>query len=594
MPAPTATHLLCPPKSETWNVSDLGAQHARYIPIGRYGRTRLYKTPRHRCFLFIHFHLLSFMFSFRFFLFLSFCHVVFGSKRGLLDRRAQGVQPVRIPLNVNDVRQYSLNLAMSSGANVQNLPFSISTSTGYTMVAGNTCDSCGVQSYDPSASSSVQETSNTGQVSLWSSATSGNLVKEDCQLTRANGSPWAYANQSIIVANQSQTIVPSYGYSGVIGLGTNGRDGKFNETLAGNWLSQHPESSNFTYGLALNGPHSPTDGGEMHLLAPDPSAFTGDITWLPMTAFNSNASDADFYIDMDSWVFQSSGGGQLRQSKVHAIVDPFLAPLRFPSAQARSIFSTVQGAQSHPNPNTSATNVWDVPCDAKMTLTFTFNGYAVSLDESVLVRQAATGHCISTVEEWIDTSVSEYALGSVFISAIYMIFSVSGPSQGSVGLVPRAQSSTGISAGAIAGITIGVVALVVVLVIGCVMLYRLHRAKVAKAAEGAQPDFSTGPAATPYIYSIEPHETTTLMPMTPSTAGISLSPYRPISTHYYRDVTESSTQVTTEYSESSSGLDSPPPYAGGSANRIGNLPLRVVSVGPPPTKDRKGRGTSVS
>ncbi len=163
---------------------------------------------------------------------------------------------------------------------------------------------------------------------------------------------------SVIVANQSQTIVPSYGYSGVVGLGTNGRklvhpaqhcfttlnalsgDGKFNETLAGNWLSQHPESSNFTYGLALNGPHtttSPNDGGEMHLLAPDPSAFTGDITWMPMSAFNSNASDADFYIDMDSWVFQSSEAGQLRQSQVHAIVDPFLAPLRFPSAQARAI-----------------------------------------------------------------------------------------------------------------------------------------------------------------------------------------------------------------------------------------------------------------
>ncbi len=137
--------------------------------------------------------------------------------------------------------------------------------------------------------------------------------------------------------------------------------------------------------------------------------------------------------------------------------------------------------------------------------------------------------------------------------------------------------------------------MVVLMAIGGVFLYRWHCAKVVKAAEGAQSDFSTGPAATPYIYNIEPHETTTLMPMTPTTAGISLSPYRPISTNYYRDAPEPSTHATTEYSESCFSPESPPPYAGGSANRIGNpLPMGVVTVGPPPTRDRKGRGMSVS
>ncbi len=94
---------------------DLGAQHARYRSALKkaMGALATYNTRRCGRFSLIHFLLPFFMFFFQFslFLFLSFFHVVLGRMRGLLDRRDQ-VQPVRIPLNVNDVRQYSLNLAM--------------------------------------------------------------------------------------------------------------------------------------------------------------------------------------------------------------------------------------------------------------------------------------------------------------------------------------------------------------------------------------------------------------------------------------------------------------------------------------------------
>lgn len=108
----------------------------------------------------------------------------------------------------------------------------------------------------------------------------------------------------------------------------------------GNWLSQHPESTQFSYGLALNSPHSSSaqqEGGELHLLAPDPNAFTGEITWKNMSTFGSDARDSDWYIEMDSWSFQSARSGQLRQSNLRAVMDPFLAPMRFPSTHARSI-----------------------------------------------------------------------------------------------------------------------------------------------------------------------------------------------------------------------------------------------------------------
>ncbi|KAK0226137.1 aspartic peptidase domain-containing protein [Armillaria fumosa] len=506
---------------------------------------------------------------------LVLCHIPTFALSALYPRDDQPLQPIHIPLSLSN-QQYVMNVAMSSGPQVQNLPFVLSTATGYTSVAGTSCGSCGSDVYNISASTSAHQLPQSQAISLWSGSTSGSLITEDCSLKQGNGSPWNYTNQTILVANQSQTIVPSSGFSGVVGLG---RDGNFGASFAGNWLSQHPTRSNFTYAFALDSPRSGTNGGMLHLLAQDNSAFQGDVTWKPMSDFNSSSTNSDWSVNLDRWSFESGDSGKISQSgDLVAVLDPFFATIRFPQAQARSIY----------------TITWVVPCDTKMTFTFTFGNFIVTLDQTSLLRKNQQGQCISYVEAWADPNVGEYVLGASFISAVYLIFTLSGASGGSVGIASRANSSK-MSAGTIVAIVMSTLAFTIALVVAAMLAYRWWKKRqspeLSPKEDGSHHYIHR---VTPYFSTDLTSEATALMPISPPTppqnhrASASYS-HRPESQNYpsfgtggessqYTHLTDSST-----YYDEATLLGTPPPYGGGQF--LNYRPVHVVSVGPP--TDRK-------
>ncbi|KAJ3849520.1 hypothetical protein EV368DRAFT_67380 [Lentinula lateritia] len=103
---------------------------------------------------------------------------------------------------------------------------------------------------------------------------------------------------------------------------------------------------------------------------------------------------------------------------------------------------------------TTATNKWAIPCDTTMSLTLTFGPLSVPMDETTLILHNGNS-CIGTIEEWSDSQADEYyLLGSSFISQLYIIFSVSGSSQGGVGFAHRNSSPKPkkLSAGQVSGI----------------------------------------------------------------------------------------------------------------------------------------------
>ncbi|KAK0486018.1 aspartic peptidase domain-containing protein [Armillaria novae-zelandiae] len=472
---------------------------------------------------------------------LVLCHLPTFAWSALYPRDDQPLQPIHIPLSLSN-QQYVMNVAMSSGPQVQNLPFVLSTATGYTSVAGTSCDSCGSDVYNISASTSAHQLPQNQEISLWSGSTSGSLITENCSLKQGNGSPWNYTNQTILVANQSQTIMPSSGFSGVVGLGSNARDGNFGASFAGNWLSQHPTRSNFTYAFALDSPRSGTNGGMLHLLAQDSSAFQGDVTWKPMSDFNSSSTNSDWSVNMDGWSFESGDSGKISQSgDLVAVLDPFFATIRFPQAQARSI--------------------WE---------------------------------CISYVEAWADPNVSEYVLGASFISAVYLIFSLSGASGGSVGIASRANSSK-MSAGTIVAIVMSTLAFTIALVIAATLAYRWWKKRQSPELSPKEDDSHHHiHRVTPYFSTDLTSEATALMPISPPTPpqdhrASALYSHRPESQNYpsfgtggessqYTHLTDSST-----YYDEATLLGTPPPYGGGRFPSY--RPVHVVSVNPP--TDRK-------
>ncbi|KAJ7785668.1 aspartic peptidase domain-containing protein, partial [Mycena metata] len=351
-----------------------------------------------------------------------------------------------------------------------------------TTVAGTDCDSCGgVPSYNPSASSSVQQLPQAQNVSTLNGTASGAVVREYCGLLQSNGSAWVYPNQTVTVANQSATFF-SPGVSGMIGMGL----APFVDSPAANWLAQNPTQPTFSFGMALNPPSNfSTDGGVLHWLHPDSSFYRGDIAWKPMLAANASMPSnlSTWFVEMDAWsVSGSSSSFNISQSgtELLTLLDPFYSNIVFPQTFARAIYADIPGASKHA---TSAfAHSWKLPCNSKFRLTVTFGTFSTSLDQTSLVVKQADGVCVGALQEWIDASATEYLLGSPFIAVLYLIFSYSQQGDGSVGVAARITASNKLSTGALVGIILGTVAVAALLIIAGVLLYFAFLRRSAKAA----------------------------------------------------------------------------------------------------------------
>ncbi|KAJ3751095.1 aspartic peptidase domain-containing protein [Lentinula detonsa] len=392
-----------------------------------------------------------------------------------------------IPLALDNTARYSVAVGMSPGPDQQSFSFILSTGTGYSVVAGVNCDNCdGVSSYNVNQSTTAKQLPDVQSVSLLGTNASGSLIEENCQLTQSNGSPWPYPNQTLIVANTSLDLF-SPSISGVFGLGTNGRNGDFSATVFSGWLSRNPGKKNFTYGMMLNPPwDSGANGGVLHWQSPDTALFEDDVVWKAMSAFNSTSLQSDWFISMDSLSFTNGGAVTVSQSgDLITAVDPFESAIIFPQAIAGAIYGGIAGSSLLPSATTTS-NQWAIPCDTKMSLTLTFGSLSVPMDETTLVLQSGNV-CVGTIEEWSDPEVAEYLLGSTFISLLYLIFSISGSSQGSVGFAHR-KSSAKLSAGQVSGIVLGSVTFSVLLVLG--FFWYRHRQKERQKRELPSPFIS--------------------------------------------------------------------------------------------------------
>ncbi|KAJ3812729.1 aspartic peptidase domain-containing protein, partial [Lentinula aff. lateritia] len=323
----------------------------------------------------------------------------------------------------------------------QSFSFIVTTGTGYSVVAGVGCNDCqGTFSYNANLSTTVKQLPDVQNMSLVGTNASGSLIEENCQLTQANGSAWPYPNQTLIVANTSSNLF-SPGIFDVLGLGTNGRNGDFSATVYSGWLSRNPGKINFTFGMMLNPPwNSETDGGVLHWQSPDTASYEGNVVWKTMLSSNSTSLQTDWFITMDSLYFESGGNVNISQSgELTTAVDPFESALIFPQAIAGAIYGGIADTSLLPS-LTTATNKWAIPCDTTMSLTLTFGPLSVPMDETTLILHNGNS-CIGTIEEWSDSQADEYyLLGSSFISQLYIIFSVSGSSQGGVGFAHRNSS----------------------------------------------------------------------------------------------------------------------------------------------------------
>ncbi|KAL5640707.1 hypothetical protein ACGC1H_001252 [Rhizoctonia solani] len=421
-----------------------------------------------------------------------------------------------IPLDMD--RNGIYHSAVSMGSDTQKFNFSLSGSTGYTVVAGQACNACGDQNplYSSNNSSSFQPMNELIDITVDGvNQVFGKLAKETCALQQSNGSWWKYSNQTIIVAgsvNEGTRELFNTDVSGIIGLASNAKLHSYADTILGGWLKRNPQAQKVSVGFALKRPeilnatantnsstsaNSTNSGaGEMHMLAPDPSSYYGDLVTVQTVSYASSGAPtsgngggqqmqaAGWVTNLEEWTFLNSNGELMNGGKgAHAAIDPWYSSIIMPRSESEHIFSKIPGSRLVSSANDPQQS-WNVPCNTHVNLTISIAGIDFVIDPRDLISQrqdvAAAGNtggaqkrqdamCACAVQGWTDSSVPGYMLGNSFMRNAYIVYNAAQPNgsqQNSIGFgrrfpfqPPSHQQSQrartiGIVVGSIAGVII--------------------------------------------------------------------------------------------------------------------------------------------
>ncbi|KZT42754.1 acid protease [Sistotremastrum suecicum HHB10207 ss-3] len=408
-----------------------------------------------------------------------------------LFKRDTVVGTLTIPLALDSNKRYLARVTMGSVGTPQIFNFTLSTTMGYVIVANTGCSNCLAQTdYNPSQSKSEKNLGGNQTINVAGSFATGTLIKEDCTLPEVNGSAWNYPNQTIMAvtsSNQTSQEFFSTEASGIFGMGLTGPNLSFRDTLYGGFFFRNPHLNNFTYGMALNPPYGDDNGaavhnqsavgGFLHWEFPDSSAYTGPVT--QVSVMNGSevggpgaqiqqapiAASGDWTIQIDGWTAEVNNSQVMHTTPNMATLDPYFPEIYLTQTEAALIYAAIPG--SSPSDQGLFTQ-WTIPCGTQLTWAISVQSTPFIVPSSTLVIQNGTT-CVGAIVGWTDPGATTYLLGSSFISAVYMIFSVGlpGDQPTTIGIAVRSQAShKNVNVGAIVGGVIGGVAVLAIILFG--------------------------------------------------------------------------------------------------------------------------------
>jgi hypothetical protein len=181
-----------------------------------------------------------------------------------------------------------------------------------------------------------------------------------------------------------------------------------------------------TFGLALRPPSSKNsdNAGALHWLGYDTSAYDGEITWKVTTA-NPNSDVSTF--EIDGWQFRSGSTTVTNSNQdLTSSADPYYVNMFFPSQEAQLIHAAIKDSSSRPT-NNGQSIVYEVPCNAKFSLSTIIGGQNWQVDQTLLVQKLDNGTCVSNIQGWADPDNKQYLFGSAFLSSLYVIIQIGRP-----------------------------------------------------------------------------------------------------------------------------------------------------------------------
>ncbi|PIL30718.1 hypothetical protein GSI_06886 [Ganoderma sinense ZZ0214-1] len=421
-------------------------------------------------------------------------------------------QRINMPVVLSNGGRPLLGIGMGTQGvgTMQPFNFTLTTSIGYTSVANQGCKDCNnTPLYDMSLSPDARTLSGQSAITLGAGSFGGGLMKENCTMKQASGNPWSYTNQTVILmSNTSTTATPfGYGVSGLVGLGTlktptnaTGFNANFGDSIYGQYYIRNPDAVNFTFGMLLDpSPVIPgnsstqlriaagtpslegSSGGTIHWLQPDSSSYDqNSLSWCNVQGgitggYLSNNQQPDWTVQLNGWAATIGNNHVGNGATLLANIDPFYSGIYLPGSQALLIHDAISGAQQvQMSTIPGETVAWEVPCDTSIQFTVSVGSQQFTVDQSLLVQKLSDNTCISIIEGFTDSSVTQYIFGQSWISSLYVIFNIPQNGNPSVAFAPRVvSSSSSRDVGAIVGGVVGGVAGVVAL--GLLGFYLVRR-----------------------------------------------------------------------------------------------------------------------
>ncbi|KAG8933839.1 hypothetical protein FRC02_011074 [Tulasnella sp. 418] len=416
-----------------------------------------------------------------------------------------------IPLTTYNNQAYFAGVRMGEEGNAQKFKFQLSTTLGYTVVAGTGCTDCtapGAPLYDPSKSNTfVAPPTGSSQVNVNINGVNfaGPLGIENCALQKQDDSWWVYNSQRVVVAGSDSDSngFSTPGVSGVAGLGQSGVTAT-TDTLVGQYLAANSNETSITFAMALNGAPptsgsgSDSDGGQLHMFKPDPSFYEGDLVNQPVLNQNqissitgtrpNQISSYDWTVSMGGWSFQGGTATVAGGAGTFVTIEPAYPYMVLTQRDANNVYAALPGATTFSDPDTS-TQVWSIPCSSTsgLSMNVIFGGVAIPVaPEDLFTRVGNT--CVGNIRGWADQSRTTYVFGSAFLRNAYVVFVANNnPEQNTLGFGKRLRASEKAEksqAGVIAGAVVGGVAFLALLGFG-VWFYLRRKRQQAGAPSAA-------------------------------------------------------------------------------------------------------------
>ncbi|KAG8832744.1 hypothetical protein FRC17_000754 [Serendipita sp. 399] len=437
------------------------------------------------------------------------------SLRSLVKRRAAAAAPAlkrelppdgdgfEIPLHTDSLGRYVASISMGNQGTagvVQNFSFVLSTSSPYTAVAGSKCAACvseiGSSSlYNTTISETEVALNRTQTLTLGDSALRGDAISE-----------------AFLVANDSQNFFAN-GAAGLLGLGRSSAQDSFIDTV----FRDHQGWKSLAIGLALDAapkedPSAPTappkPAGVITMRQTDSSLYEGSIKYSPVLLANASEVQqagtpvnypSDWSLKLDSWTVQAGRTRTQYTLGGVAVVEPYFPEIRMPQDQAMLFYRDVNGALML---NGSEGLTWTLPCKPDLSLDVIFSGTTFTVGADQLVEgDTSQERCTGVVRGWDNPFVSSYMLGAAFARTVYIVYNATRDGSDTIGFAPRPGSSTlrdsRMSAGAVAGISVGATVAFFLVVLIAFLWWRHRRAVRVMPYSGKEKDPSKS-AIEPY------------------------------------------------------------------------------------------------